>query len=331
MTRNEAVREGCLKVMQGTRRAAAGALCAVLLAAGCRASADRPGVPARPVPAAISAAAQPSPVPPIAVPSTVTPMLSTAAPTPPPPPSAAAVATRRIAALAAGLAPGAISVAVLNARTGARYSWRGTSGMWTGSVYKLFVLEALLLQRQGSSGWFSASDYSDITAMIEQSDNAAGYRMYLAAGGSAGLVTAARKLGLRHTSIGLADPALTTMSASDGVRLLHDLVAPGPLDTHSRAFVLGMMRNVQADQRWGVGVLADRHTTFANKNGWMDVDDDNDPAEDDGDRWLVDSLGVVRVHGQPLLVAVFTRHNPDFESGVRLVEKLARLIGPAVT
>jgi beta-lactamase class A len=229
------------------------------------------------------------------------------------------------------MAPDAISVAALNTRTGARFTWRGTSGMWSGSVYKLLVLEALLLQRQGSDAWLLASDYTDITTMIEQSDNAAGYRMYLAAGGSTGVEAAARKLGLRHTTMGLADPSLTAMSAGDGVRLLHDLVFPGPLDKRSRAFVLDLMRNVQADQRWGVGVLADHGSSFANKNGWMDVDDDNTQGEDDDDLWLVDSLGVVRVHGQQLLVAVFTRHNPDFESGVRLVEKLARLIRPAVT
>ena len=35
------------------------------------------------------------------------------------------------------------------------------------------------------------------------------------------------------------------------------------------------MRNVEADQRWGVGVAADPGTDFANKNGWLNIDDDN--------------------------------------------------------
>jgi len=161
--------------------------------------------------------------------------------------------------------------------------------------------------------------------------NDAGYRMYLDAGGSTALAEAARKLGLRHTTIGRADPALTAMSATDGVRLLDNLVSPGPLDRQSRGFVLDLMRNVQADQRWGVGVLADRGTSFANKNGWMDVGDDNDPGEDDDDLWLVDSLGIVQVHGQQLLMAVFTRHSSDRDTGIRLVERLAKLAGPVVS
>lgn len=324
---NGQVGEGRLKVMTGRRRVAAAALSAVLLLAGCGASTAGHGATVQPVlPRISNAAAQPSTIPAVAVPSSrPTPLPSPRAP------SARTVAAAKIAAVARGLPPGSLSVAVLNPRTRDRFTWGGTTGMWTGSVYKLLVLETLLLQRQGSAGWFSSSEYADITAMIEQSDNAAGYRMYLDAGGSAGLTAAARKLGLRHTSIGRADPALTAMSADDGVRLLYDLVSPGPLDKQSRAFVLDLMRHVQTDQRWGVGVLADHGTSFANKNGWMDVGDDNDPGEDDDGRWLVVSLGIVQVHGQQLLMAVFTRHNPDRDTGIRLVEKLARLAGPTVS
>ena len=245
-------------------------------------------------------------------------------------PSARTIATRRLVAIAHDLPPDAISVAVVNTRTGAQYSWGATHGMWTGSAYKLLVLEALLLQR-GGAGWFSSAEYADITAMIEKSMNDAGYRMYLAAGGRSALADAARKLGLRHTRIGLADPALTAMDARDGVQLLRNLVAPGPLGKRSRRFVLDLMRSVQADQRWGVGVVADPGSSFANKNGWMDVGDDNEPGEDDHDRWLAVSLGIVRVHGQQLLMAIFTRHSPDRDTGIHLVERLARIVAPAVT
>ena len=43
------------------------------------------------------------------------------------------------------------------------------------------------------------------------------------------------------------------------------------------------MRNVEADQRWGVGAAADKGSRFANKNGWLSIDDSNGPGEtDDG-------------------------------------------------
>jgi hypothetical protein len=107
-------------------------------------------------------------------------------------------------------------------------------------------------------------------------------------------------------------------------------VSGGPLSLRSKRYILGLMRDVEADQRWGVGVVADRDTTFANKNGWMAVDNDNDPGEDDDGRWLVNSLGIVQVHGQQLLMAVFTRHDPDYGSGIDLVQRLARVVAPAV-
>ena len=150
--------------------------------------------------------------------------------------------------------------------------------------------------------------------------------MYLAAGGSAGLAAAARKLGLRHTSIGVADPALTTMSASDGVRLLHNLVAAGPA-RHALAR-LRPRHDAQRAGRPAVGRRRARRPGTARSRtrtaGWTSTTTTNRPRTT-ADRWLVDSLGVVRAHGQQLLVAVFTRHNADFASGVGLVEKLARL------
>src|SRR5262249_54854026 len=71
-----------------------------------------------------------------------------ATPPPTPTPSPASVrsgVTHRLAAIARRLPPGAISIAALNTRTGAAYDWDARRAMWTGSVYKLFVLEALLL------------------------------------------------------------------------------------------------------------------------------------------------------------------------------------------
>jgi beta-lactamase class A len=248
----------------------------------------------------------------------------------PPPPDPRQVATRALSRLAHRLPHGAVSVAVRDERTGAEYAYHASRRMWTGSVYKLLVLETLLLQRQDSGGWFTSAELTEITAMIEQSENVAGYQMFLDAGGSGALEAAARRLGMRHTAIGVSDPTFTTMSARDGLALLGCLVGDGPLEPRSQAFVLHLMRSVQADQRWGVGVVADPGTRFANKNGWLNVDDTNGPGETDGGLWVADSLGIVRFHGDQLLVAVLTRHNPDFATGVELVQRVAKIVAPAV-
>lgn len=259
-----------------------------------------------------------------------TPIAATSVPAPPTPRQERALARAAMTKIDARLPAGAISVAVRDERTGSTYAYGARQGMWTGSVYKLLVVETLLVERQREGGWFSAGELADITAMIERSDNAAGYRMFLDAGGSTALTATARRLGMRHTVIGAFDPTFTTVSGRDGLAMLACLVRPGLLDRRSRAFVLSLMRSVEADQRWGAGVLADPGTTFENKNGWLSVDDTNGAGEDDDDRWLVSTVGIVRYHGQPLLVSIFTEHNPDLDSGIRLVERLARIAARAV-
>ena len=248
----------------------------------------------------------------------------------PPPPTHAqlvAAATAKVKALAKGWPSGGISVAEVNISTGASYHYGPSTGMWTASVYKLFVLETLLVQNGGP---LSGVEAEQATTMIENSDNVAGYALFEAAGGRAGLSKGAASLGLKHTIPGVADPTFTNTGAADMLTLLRNLTHSGPLNAASRNYALRLMRNVEGDQRWGVGVVADKGTTFANKNGWLSIDNDNGPDEDDDGRWVVNSLGIVTVHGHEVLMAVMTEHGPDFQTGVDLVQSLSRAIIGAV-
>jgi beta-lactamase class A len=243
----------------------------------------------------------------------------------------AAAAAASATALVAGQAAGSVSVAAMNVATGATFSAGATSGMWTASAYKLLVLETLLLQRQASGG-LSASQQRLAVPMIEQSDNADGYSLFEAAGGRSGLAAAVTSFGMTNTVIGRTDPTFTTTSGSDYLVLLRNLVAANsPLNAASRAYALSLMTNVEADQRWGVGAAADAGTTFANKNGWLSIDNSNGTGEDDNGLWAVTSVGVVTVLGQQLLLAVFTQHQSSMAAGVNLIQTLAKAAAPAVT
>lgn len=270
----------------------------------------------------------------LASPSTTPKSSPTVSPTPSPTPTPLTAAQRAAKASAAvksidsGLASGSVSVAAVNTVTGAKFSFGATSGMWTASVYKLFVLETLLVQHGGP---LTGSEADDAIPMIEQSNNVAGYDMFLDAGGRPGLVAAVSRLGLMDTVPGHSDPTFTTTSATDLITLLRNLVQPGPLSSSARSYALNLMRNVESDQRWGVGVVADKGTDFANKNGWLSIDNSNGPGETDNGLWAVNSVGVVTIDKQQVLMAVMTRHRPDFDSGVDLVQKLARAIAPAVS
>jgi beta-lactamase class A len=250
----------------------------------------------------------------------------TARPSPTSPRQIRAGVNLQVARLTTGQPKDAVSIAALNTRTGARFDYGPRSGMWSASVYKLLVLEALLLQHGGlPSGELGAA-----TRMIENSDNVAGYQLFLAAGGNAGLVAAARRLGMKHTVIGRSDPTLTTTGASACLQMLQALVRPRPLNSQSRELALRLMRNVEADQRWGVGAIADRGTSFANKNGWLSVDNSNGPGETDNGLWVVNSVGIVTVGGDQVLLAVLTQHQRSFDAGVGLVRRLAQAVAPAI-
>jgi hypothetical protein len=216
----------------------------------------------------------------------------------------------------------------VNLATGANYSTGSTSGMWTASDYKLLILESLLHKHGGP---LSGTEANEAIPMIENSDNTAGYEEFENLGGRDGFQDGLDSIGLKTTTAGHADPAFTATSAMQMIIALKNLVSTGPLTASSQAYALHLMENVESDQRWGVGVDADAGTDFANKNGWLSIDNSNGPGENDNGLWAVNSVGVIRINGQQVLMAIMTRHRPDFDSGVALVESLAKAIKPLVS
>lgn len=239
----------------------------------------------------------------------------------PPTQRAQAAVDAAVAALAAGRPVNSVSVAAVDTATGVRVGWGAGSGMTAASVFKLLLLEGSLLQDQDYRRAPGAGASDSLAAMIENSDNDAADETYAALGGRTGVTSALRRLGLTATVLGPDDQwGLSTTSASDQLTLLEDLVsARSPLSSASRAFALGLMTSVEADQRWGVGAAADPGTSFANKDGWLNVDDD------DG-RWAVNSVGIIEVRGHQVLLAVLTQHDSDMASGTALVESVARTV-----
>lgn len=228
--------------------------------------------------------------------------------------------------------PRSVSVAAVDVTSGRHFRYGASRGMVDASVSKLDILEALLLNHQDEHTSLAGEDDLLATAMIEHSDNSAGQTLWNELGYAPSITAANTRLGLRHT---VPDPAgyygLTTSCAVDQVALLENLLSRhGPLTRQSRKYALTLLGNVESDQRWGVGVVADPGTTFANKNGWLSVDNSNGEGESDDDLWLVDSVGIVTVHGQQVLLSVFTQHGDSYEAGVRLVESLVKTITPAV-
>jgi hypothetical protein len=222
---------------------------------------------------------------------------------------------------------GGVSVAALDVTTGASFTAGASSGMTEASLVKVQLLETLLLESGRTGTLLSGDEDADATAMIENSDNAAAEDVFDDDGGRDTIVADETDLGLSAavTIPGTDDYwGLTATSAAQQLVLLDNLVSTtSPLDAAERSYALDLMTNVEADQRWGVGVVADAGSSFANKNGWLGVDDDNG-------LWAVNSAGIVSVHGHTVLLAVLTQHDDSEQSGIDLVQSLAQSTAAAV-
>jgi beta-lactamase class A len=218
-----------------------------------------------------------------------------------------------------------VSIEAVDLTTGATYRYGATSGMRTGSIVKLYILETVLLRHQKAGTKLGEEERELATRMIENSDNDAATALWNEIGGSAGLRKAAAELGVRNT---VFDPegrwGLTQTDAPDFIALLRNLTSARALNTASRKYILELMEDVEPDQRWGVSAAADKGSTVRLKNGWLATDHDHD-------LWLVNSVGVITAHGDKVIVAVMTQHGSSFTGGISLVQKLAKLSVDAVT
>jgi beta-lactamase class A len=236
------------------------------------------------------------------------------------------VADSELAQLAGSLPTGSVSVAVTNLDTGQSYTFGAAGGMVTASVVKLDLLEVLLLQHQHAGTSLDADEDAEAVAMIEHSDNSAAESIFEGIGGRDELDTANPDLGVSTASTvpGQSDYwGLTTTNAQDQVVLLSNLAgAQSPLSQAARSYALGLLRSVESDQQWGAPAAADPGTTVAVKNGWLNVDDD-------GGLWAVNSDAVITVNGDVVAISVLTQHNDDEQSGIALVESLAKIAAAA--
>jgi len=229
-------------------------------------------------------------------------------------------ARAQIAKVVRSVPDGAAGVAAFDVTTGKSVTAGSQQRMWTASMYKLLVLETALREDGPLSGY----QLDEATTMIEQSDNKAAYSLFLACGGNAGLEHTMHVLGMRHSVSDGPDPTFTELTPADALRMVRALVRPGIFTAAERHQALGLLRNVESDQRWGVSVVADPGTDFAIKNGWLAIDNDNGTGFDDDDRWVVTSVGIVTVHGHEVLIAAMTNHDDTESDGIDAVQRMAK-------
>ncbi|MBG6105694.1 beta-lactamase class A [Micromonospora vinacea] len=214
---------------------------------------------------------------------------------------------------------GHLAVAALD-RQGTAAVTVGARRFETASIVKVNILAALLLRQNPPGKALSADTRRLAEAMIVSSDNDAAVALWERIEGSRGLAAANRELGLRETRPNV-HWGITTTTAADQLRLLTALTSPtGPLTPQDRTFIMGLMKKVTPEQRWGVSAARESGSrSYYVKNGW-------DTADVDGGRWLVNSIGRIVEARHDWLIAVLSDHHVSQKEGIRVVERAATYV-----
>ncbi|MEU7904374.1 serine hydrolase [Actinoplanes sp. NPDC049118] len=210
------------------------------------------------------------------------------------------------------------SVAVLDKKTGERYSYRGSEKYDTASIVKVQVLACMLLKAQDADRDLSSSQLSLAKRMIRLSDNNATTSLFNQLGKVSAVSKCNKRLGLSQTAVN-SSWGLTRTTVNDQVKLLSELVdKAGPLDADSRKLAFTLMNTVDESQDWGVPIVAKSGETTTVKNGW-------DTRSKDGGLWAVNTVGRVKGDEVDVSVAVLSHNNQSMDGGITLVQKVAKM------
>lgn len=213
--------------------------------------------------------------------------------------------------------PAELAVTIVDDRTGSTFRYRSEEAFETASVVKVEILAALLLRAQRAGRPLDASERALAEAMITRSDNDAASELWDEIGGASGLRAASTSFGLTSTEPdGDGAWGLTVTSADDQARLLGAVAgSAGPLTAANAAYLFGLMREVVAEQAWGVGSAPRAGEWAAVKNGWL--------SGTWRGGWTINSVGrITGDHGTATTIAVLTHGNTTMANGIDLVERI---------
>ncbi len=222
---------------------------------------------------------------------------------------------------------GQITAAVYDKRTGKTWLYHPRLRQDTASIVKVEIMGTALWNAQNAGTPLSSTATSLMRPMIEASDNDAATSMLANVGGPSAVAKFDRAAGLTATTPStqkyipgttLPGWGLTTTTALDEVKLVGTFAYPNSiLTTGHRNYGLGLMENVESDQRWGISGGVPSGTTVAIKNGWLPLT---------GHGWQINSIGWVHGHGRDYVLAVLTVGNPDEQYGIDTIEHIAASI-----
>jgi hypothetical protein len=212
----------------------------------------------------------------------------------------------------------AVSVGVLDERTGRSYSYRPATSYDNASIVKVNILQTVLWRAQLAHRGLTPWEKSKAAPMIRQSSNDAATALWNHVGQRSGVAAYDRTLALQATTFDTGGHwGLTRSIVADQLRLIEAVhFGRGPLTPANRTYVRDLMSQVESDQRWGVSAGVPAYGV-ALKNGWL-------PRAPHG--WRVNSIGHVDAQDRRYAIAVLTTDNDSMAYGVATISQVSRIV-----
>jgi beta-lactamase class A len=240
---------------------------------------------------------------------------------------AAATCTSNDANLAARLAsdineamfrnPNSMGVTVLDRKTNTVCNHNPDFLVGVASIIKVTVVGTLLRRAQEEGRGLTATEQNQARLAITESNNDTTTAMYNSLG-NARIQAFMNAVGMTDTQTGTCWGCYRT-SSSDQVNLLQALSNDNPVLTPDRkAYLLGLMAQVVASQRWGTPAGAPSTATVHVKNGWF-------PSGGQ-----VNSIGLFDGNGHDYMMTVLTGNSFSTTEGAARIELVARAVHRAL-
>jgi beta-lactamase class A len=211
----------------------------------------------------------------------------------------------------------AMGIAVYDLTRMRQYTYNGDANFILASSSKVYILCAYLdmLEQQGRGP--NATERSEMTAMITQSDNNAAQYLFDKLGRVTGQNAYLQKLGITGYIGSGRDWGYAQLSASAMVRMFMLLQTGQTLNADDRALALDLLGRVDLG-RWGVGTKAPAGAQVYMKDGWVTGPDD---------LWYQSSSGIVVTSGETYIISVYSRQkNYDWSKVEHVCELAAQVL-----
>ncbi|WP_210591294.1 serine hydrolase [Streptomyces sp. GESEQ-35] len=213
---------------------------------------------------------------------------------------------------------GTVAVGLYDRSTKTRCTLRPSTAYDSASVVKVTVLATLLWDAKKHNRYLTDREATLAKAMITKSDNAATSTLWSQLGLTKikGFLTAAKMTQTKPGTGGYW--GLTQITVTDEQKLLQLVTAKNTvLSDNARAYMVKLMSQVIASQRWGTPYGVPSGVSVHVKNGWLQRATHG---------WRVHSVGTFKGGGHDYMVTVLTHGNSTMNYGITTIQGVAKVI-----